>query len=107
MRFLRGLGYKLFSVPNGTRLRPTQARIAKAEGLTAGVSDLIITLPGGKAIFVEMKNPNGKGRQSPAQREFEETVRALGFEYQIWQSWVEVENFIKVTDCIMREWRSK
>lgn len=106
VRFLRSLGYQVFSVPNGTRLKPTQARIAKAEGLTAGVSDLVIMLPKGQIVFVELKNPNGKGCQSGAQKEFERVCRSLGFEYKIWQSWDDVESFVKRTAQLMREWRA-
>lgn len=107
VRFLRSLGYQVFSVPNGTRLKPSQARIAKAEGLTAGVSDLVIMLPKGQIVFVELKNPNGKGRQSDGQKEFEGVCRSLGFEYKIWQSWADVESFVKRTAGLMREWKSK
>ena len=107
VRFLRGLGYMVFSVPNGTRLKPTQALIAKAEGLMAGVSDLVIMLPKGQIVFAELKNPNGSGRQSEAQKEFERVCRSLGFEYKIWQSWADVESFVKRTAGLMREWKSK
>ena len=107
VRFLHSLGYQVFSVPNGTHLKPSQARIAKAEGMTAGVSDLVIMLPKGQIVFAEMKNPDGTGRQSAAQKEFEATARALGFEYKIWSSWADVESFVKRTAGLMREWRAK
>lgn len=94
VRMLRANGFYCFSVPNGTQLKPTQSRIAKAEGMLAGVSDVIILLPGGRTVFVEFKNPNGKGRQSPAQRDFEENVLAFGFEYLLWSEWKQVEDFI-------------
>ena len=84
-----------FSVPNGIHSSVLQAKIAKAEGVLHGVSDIIILLPGGKTIFVEVKNPNGKGRQSPAQKEFEQTVTKLGFEYKIWDKWEQVQEFVK------------
>lgn len=93
VRMLRTCGFYLFSVPNGTRLRPTQARIAVSEGLMAGVSDIIVLLPK-RAVFIEFKNPNGKGRQSPPQRQFEELVLGLGFEYLLWDNWAQVEAFI-------------
>lgn len=93
VRMLRAAGFTCFSVPNGTKLSRSQARIAVAEGLTAGVADLIILLPN-RAVFVEFKNPNGKGRQTPPQRAFEETVTALGFDYFIWDEWAQVEAFI-------------
>lgn len=85
----------VFSVPNGARLKITQAWKAKREGMISGVSDLIILLPGAKTIFVEIKNPNGKGRQSSAQKDFEQTVTKLGFEYKIWSKWEQVQEFIK------------
>ncbi len=94
VRMLRANGFYCFSVPNGAQLKLTQARAAKAEGMLAGVSDLVILLPKGRTVFVEFKNPNGKGRQSPPQREFEENIRALGFEYILWNAWTQVEAFI-------------
>lgn len=94
VRVLRLNKIFVFSVPNGLKVRATQARIAKAEGLTSGCSDLIILLPK-RAVFVEIKNPNGKGRQSPTQKEFEEKVKSLGFEYFVWDKWEQVEEFIK------------
>lgn len=106
VRFLRSLGYQVFSVPNGTRLKPSQARIAKAEGLMAGVADLVIMLPKGQIVFVELKNPNGKGCQSGAQKEFQLCCKSLGFEYKIWNSWEEVESFTNRTAQLMREWRA-
>ena len=83
-----------FSVPNGAKLKITQANKIKREGMMSGVSDLIILLPK-RAIFVEIKNPNGKGRQSPTQKEFEAKIKELGFEYCIWDKWEQVEQFIK------------
>ena len=59
----------------------------------AGVSDLILLLPG-KVYFIEIKNPNGQGRQSPSQVEFEENVKALGQQYMIWDKWQQVEAFV-------------
>lgn len=59
----------------------------------SGVSDLIIVLPG-KVYFVEIKNPNGNGRQSTTQRDFEDNVRAHGHEYLLWDNWAQVEQFV-------------
>ena len=93
VRMLRAVGFYVFAVPNGGSRNLREARNLKMQGVTAGVSDLIILLPK-KIFFVELKNPNGKGRQSPAQKEFEETVSALGFEYLLWENWPQVEQFI-------------
>lgn len=95
VRYLRLNNIFVFSVPNGVKLKLTQARIAVAEGLSRGCSDVIVLLPKGRAVFVEFKNPNGKGRQSDSQKEFEQKVKELGFEYYVWNNWDIVEKFVK------------
>lgn len=92
---LKGAGHFVFAVSNGWgKMNARQAYRAKLEGIMPGVSDLIVLLPNRKVYFVELKNPNGKGRQSPAQRDFEQEVRAMGHEYLIWDKWTQVEQFI-------------
>lgn len=93
VRALKYAGHFVFAVPNGNRNNPIQGHKYKIMGQLAGVSDLILLLPG-KVYFIELKNPNGKGRQSPAQREFEESVKGYGQDYLIWDSWQQVEAFI-------------
>lgn len=87
-------GHFVFAVPNGGQRNLREAARLKAQGVLAGVSDLILLMPNGKVYCIELKNPNGKGRQSPSQREFEETVRAFGHTYLLWDSWPQVEQFI-------------
>lgn len=94
VRMLRSTGYFVFAVPNGGSRNLREAAHLKEQGVLAGVSDLIVLIPNKKVYFIEIKNPNGKGRQSPYQREFEETVRAMGHEYLIWDKWQQVEQFI-------------
>lgn len=94
VRALKFAGHFVFAVPNGGSRNLFEARNLKLQGVMAGVSDLIVLLPGRKVYFIELKNPNGKGRQSPAQREFEDSVRAMGHEYLIWDKWAQVEQFI-------------
>lgn len=94
VRFLRMAGHFVFAVPNGGSRNLREAVNLKAQGVMAGVSDLIVLLPGKKVYFIELKNPNGKGRQSPAQREFEDNVRAHGHEYLIWDKWAQAEQFV-------------
>lgn len=93
VRFLRMAGHFVFAVPNGGSRNIIEAANLKAQGVMAGVSDLILLLPK-KVYFIELKNPNGKGRQSPAQREFEDNVRAYGNEYLLWDNWAQVEQFV-------------
>ena len=93
VRFLRMAGHYVFAVPNGGSRNVIEAANLKAQGVMAGVSDLILLLPH-KVYFIELKNPNGKGRQSPAQREFEDNVRAYGQGYLLWDNWAQVEQFV-------------
>lgn len=89
-------GHFVMAVPNGNRNNPIQGHKYKMMGQMAGASDLILFLPERKVFFIELKNPNGKGRQSPSQREFEENVKAFGHSYVIWDSWQQVEQFINM-----------
>ena len=92
---LKSQGFFVFAISNGWgKMNVMQAARAKDEGIMAGVSDLVILLPFGKVYFVELKNPNGKGRQSPHQRAFEEAVKGYGHQYLIWDKWAQVEQFI-------------
>lgn len=94
VRMLRMAGHYVFAVPNGNRNNPIQGHKYKLMGQLPGVSDLVLFLPFRKVYFIELKNPNGKGKQSPAQREFEENVKGYGHEYLLWDSWQQVEDFI-------------
>ena len=80
---------KLFSCPNGIPIRDQKgkhnhalAKRFKSEGLTAGVSDLIL-LEKGKVYFIELKKPDGKNGQSAGQKAWEKTVTEDGFPYYI------------------------
>lgn len=78
----RGL---MFSIPNelGGRNAISTA-LAKSTGLTSGVSDTIVILPSGRLIFVEFKTSTGV--QSTSQKEFEQRVKAHGYDYYIVRS---------------------
>lgn len=95
VRFLRSQGFYVFAVPNASsgKLNLKQGAMLKREGLLAGVSDLIIVLQN-RVVFVELKNPNGKGYQSDTQKAFESEVTARGHEYLLWQGWPEIEAFV-------------
>lgn len=69
----------LFAVPNGSKRGRVTAAILKAEGALAGVSDLLFLMPAGTCPYlcIEMKTP--KGRQSPAQKEFQTKTKCCEF----------------------------
>lgn len=69
----------IFSVPNERSNVKEQSRMI-ATGLLSGVSDLIVLLPN-KTLFIEVKD--AKGTQKQKQKEFEQTVSNLGFNYYL------------------------
>lgn len=86
----RGL---IFSVPNGGTRNLKEALTLKSTGLLGGVSDLIIILPNGKLIFVEVKH--GKNKQSDNQRIFQSRVEKLGYDYWLVYSLDEFINLVE------------
>lgn len=89
----------LFAVPNGSKRGKVTAAILKAEGALAGVSDLLFLMPAGTCPYlcIEMKTPTG--RQSPAQKEFQHNVEAVGARYALVRSFDEfvslIRNYVK------------
>lgn len=83
-----------FSVPNEAIQKMAWKQISsfKAMGLKSGVSDLIVLLEG-KVLFIEFKA--AKGAQTPKQRDFQQAVEALGFDYHICRSLEEFQKIIK------------
>lgn len=104
---LRGL---LFSVPNGgARSKATAGRL-KAEGVVAGVADLILLVArvepckhdiGWSNMFhglcIEMKTK--RGYQSPEQKAWQSLVEQYGYKYAVCRSLDEfintIENYLK------------
>ena len=82
--------YCIFSVPNDTQNKEETMR-KLATGLKSGVSDLIVLFPD-RAIFCEVKTPTGV--QSETQKDFQEQVEKLGFEYILVRSLLDFQNKI-------------
>lgn len=77
VKALKKLGYEVYSCPNGGyRLSVNAALKLRAEGLTRGVPDLHILLPGGRIAYFEVKAT--KGRLSPEQIAFGNRAKELG-----------------------------
>ena len=76
-------------VASGNR---TEGAIAKAEGVQAGVADLILHLPSGKfhSLAIEMKTKTG--RQSPEQKLFQRYFEAAGNKYVVVRSFEEFQD---------------
>lgn len=75
----------LHSSQAGVKLSITQARIAKAEGLKAGIADLFLPYPNKEysGLYIEMKRPKTstsvKGKLSDSQREFLDYANSVGY----------------------------
>ena len=75
----------LFAVPNGGGRSRIEAGIMKAEGVTAGVADLILLEARGGygSLCIEMKTRDKSSRQSPSQKAWQEAARKAGNLYCI------------------------
>ena len=82
-----------FSVPNEAAANPVRQGQLIAMGLRPGVSDLVLMFPGGRTVFVEVKNETGI--QSPAQRAFEQKCHELGFKYVLVRSVEDVKRLLE------------
>lgn len=82
----RHLARNLFAVPNGGYRNAVTGAVLKAEGVLAGVSDLILLYPSGEfhGLCIEMKTPDG--RQADTQKEFQQAVEEVGYKYAICRS---------------------
>ena len=91
---------RLFAVPNGGRRDATTAAKLKAEGVVAGVADLILLKSNRDygALLIEMKTR--KGRQRDSQKQWENTVCADSeYKYVVCRSFDdfkrEVDDYLK------------
>ena len=76
-RWLRKREFFFFAVGNGGIRDAITAKRMKDEGVTAGVPDLIIILPEGKTLWIEMKRRKG-GSVSAVQKAFHKKLIELG-----------------------------
>ncbi|MBR3938711.1 MAG: VRR-NUC domain-containing protein [Bacteroidales bacterium] len=76
-------GYMLFAVPNGGSRNAVEARILKAEGVVAGVADLILLVPrsGYGSLCIEMKI--GKNTQTDNQKLWQQEAEKAGNKYVV------------------------
>ena len=91
----------IVAVPNGSQ-RTASGRPANAvAGLTAGVPDLVVVIPGGRVLWVEVKSE--KGRVSDAQLAFHLELQARGHDIAIVRSLDDVRNAFKALNIQTRE----
>lgn len=83
-----GHALMLFAVPNGGGRSRVEGAILKGEGVTAGVSDLILLEARGGfgALCIEMKTRSKRSGQSDRQREWQAAAEAAGNRYVVARS---------------------
>lgn len=76
----------LFAVPNGGARNRVTGAILKAEGVVAGVADLLLLVPTERyhGLCIEMKRM--KGRQQDSQKEWQALVEGQGYRYIVCHS---------------------
>lgn len=88
------IGTLLFAVPNGSFRNAWTGKMLKDEGVTAGVSDLILLLPrhGYASLCLECKKPDGS--QSQSQKDWERLVTKYKSKYVIFRSLPEFQKIV-------------
>lgn len=84
----------LFAIPNGGHRQIGTARKMKAEGVQAGVPDMLLPVArqGFHGLFIEMKvKPN---KPSSEQRAWIEALQAQGYLCEVCYSWIEAVRVI-------------
>ena len=83
----------IYAVPTGGSRNVREAQRLKSEGVLAGVADLVVMLPQGKSIYIEMKVKGN--RQTDNQKEFQNKAIALGHTYAVCYSFEEFQQIIE------------
>lgn len=89
----------LFAIPNGGARHKKTAGKLKAEGVTAGVSDLFLAVPSERSsgLFIEMKvHPNNP---TESQIKFGKCMMESGYHFEIIYSF---DNFMEVINLWMK-----
>jgi hypothetical protein len=89
----------LIHVPNGGYRNATEAKRLMAEGVVAGVADLVLFVPrhGFHALFIELKVD--KNKQSTLQKEWERVVKEQGYDYRVVYT---LEQFINLINAYLK-----
>lgn len=83
----------IYAVPNGGSRNVREAQRLKAEGVLAGVADLVVLLPKGKSLYIEMKVKGNK--QTENQKYFQKIAETLGHTYAVCYSFDEFKEIIE------------
>lgn len=92
--------HNLFAVPNGGHRDKVTGAKMKAEGVLAGVADLILLKSNSRygALLIEMKTRTG--RQADTQREWQRLIERDGYKYVVCRS---IDDFIREVDSYLSD----
>ena len=90
----------MFAIPNGGWRNATVAAKLKAEGVRAGVPDLMLACPAGQyhGLFIEMKNGK-QGRVSDSQEQMHEVLRGQFYRVEVVRT---AEEFVRTVQDYLR-----
>ncbi|NDA60652.1 MAG: VRR-NUC domain-containing protein [Chitinophagia bacterium] len=88
------IGPYLIAIPNGGKRNVREAARLKAEGVKAGVPDLLLALPNKQhhGLFIEMKSQTG--RLTDNQKQYFELLSAQKYKCVVCRSWIEAKDQI-------------
>lgn len=81
------------AVPNGGSRPVREAAALVRGGMLAGMPDLVVALPSGRAVWIETKT--AAGRVSPAQKAVHEALRGIGHQVAICRDITEAVSFVR------------
>lgn len=85
----------IFSVPNGGSRNIIEAKNLKNTGVRAGVADIVVVFKTGLTVFFEVKTETGV--QSESQKQFENTVKKLGFDYYLVRNLEQFQKYVEIS----------
>ena len=85
----------LIHIPNEGKRSYVTGRILRGMGMRKGVPDLFLAVPsnGHAGLWIELKRE--KGKATPEQKAYCETLRGLGYAAQICYGWEEARSMIE------------
>jgi hypothetical protein len=78
--------FALFAVPNAARRTPQLASYLGAEGMKAGVPDLLLDVPRGPYHGMRLETKTKIGRLSSAQEEFRDYYLRAGYQWVLYRT---------------------
>ena len=91
---IEAMGIPVFAVPNGGSRHGLEAAIMNGAGVRPGVPDLVVVLPAGRVLWLEIKA--GKGRLSPEQEGWRDALEARGHHWECCRSIDEINAVVRV-----------